>query len=105
MEIRNRNPVTTDARPVLAPADTPAELSTKVVVVDVPSTAPAEVAIASARRAGRILSNFPSSSKSFALFATPIKGNFSSNLNNFFKIAQIMVTTINTIMNAIAIKM
>ena len=30
--IRNMNPVTTDAKPVLAPAPTPAELSTKVVV-------------------------------------------------------------------------
>ena len=31
---RNNNPVTMDARPVLAPAPTPAELSTNVVVVD-----------------------------------------------------------------------
>ena len=45
--IRNMNPVTTDAKPVLAPAPTPAELSTKVVVVEVPRTAPADVAIES----------------------------------------------------------
>ena len=41
IEIRNKNPVTTEAKPVLAPAATPAELSTKVVVVEVPSMAPA----------------------------------------------------------------
>ena len=39
-EIRNKNPVTTEERPVLAPAATPEELSTNVVVVEVPSTAP-----------------------------------------------------------------
>lgn len=44
-EIRNKNPVTTEERPVLAPAATPEELSTNVVVVEVPSTAPAVVAI------------------------------------------------------------
>lgn len=51
MEIRNKNPVTTEESPVLAPAPTPAELSTNVVVVEVPRTAPAEVAIASASKA------------------------------------------------------
>ena len=51
MATRNNRPVTTEARPVLAPAPTPAELSTKVVVVEVPNTAPAVVAIASARSA------------------------------------------------------
>ena len=33
MATKNKRPVTTDARPVFAPSDTPAELSTKVVVV------------------------------------------------------------------------
>ena len=52
MESKNRNPLTTDDKPVLAPAATPAEDSTKVVVVEVPRTAPAEVAIGSDSRAG-----------------------------------------------------
>ena len=51
MAKRNRKPVTTEERPVLPPAATPEEDSTKVVVVEVPSTAPALVATASARRA------------------------------------------------------
>ena len=42
-EIKNKNPVTTEEKPVLAPAATPEELSTNVVVVEVPSTAPAVV--------------------------------------------------------------
>ena len=47
---RNNKPVTMEERPVLPPSATPAELSTKVVVVEVPSTAPALVAIASAKK-------------------------------------------------------
>ena len=43
--------VVTAVSPVLPPSDTPEALSTKVVVVDVPRTAPAVVATASARRA------------------------------------------------------
>ena len=58
--IRNSRPVTMDARPVLAPAPTPAELSTNVVVVEVPSTAPAEVAMASAKSACLMRGSFPS---------------------------------------------
>ena len=55
---RNRKPVTIDERPVLAPAPTPAELSTYVVVVDVPNIAPIKVAIASANNANLILGSF-----------------------------------------------
>ena len=51
---KNKTPVVNAVRPVLPPTATPAEDSTKVVVVDVPSTAPADVAIASERRAGLI---------------------------------------------------
>ena len=58
-DTRNSNPVTTDESPVRPPADIPEELSTKVVVVDVPRTAPVLVAIASARRAGRMRGSFP----------------------------------------------
>ena len=78
---KNKKPVTTDARPVLAPSDTPEELSTKVVVVDVPRIAPAEVAIASAKSAGLILSNFPFSSNISALLATPIRVPIVSNIS------------------------
>ena len=83
--IKNRKPVTTDARPVLAPSATPEELSTNVVVVEVPSTAPAEVAIASASNACLIFGSFPSLSSISALFATPISvpnvSNMSTNKN------------------------
>ena len=51
---RKRTPVVMAVRPVRPPTATPAEDSTKVVVVEVPSTAPAEVATASAIRAGLI---------------------------------------------------
>lgn len=82
---RNMSPVTTDARPVLAPAPTPAELSTNVVVVDVPKTAPAQVATASARRASFTLGRHPFSSSIPDLFETPIKvptvSNISTNKN------------------------
>ena len=47
----NKMAVVTAVSPVLPPSDTPEALSTKVVVVDVPRTAPAVVATASARSA------------------------------------------------------
>ena len=81
MDTRNKNPVTTDARPVLAPSPTPEELSTKVVVVEVPSTAPAEVAIASANSAPLIFGSLPSLSNISALFATPIRVPSVSNIS------------------------
>lgn len=70
---RNNKPVTMEERPVLPPSATPAELSTKVVVVEVPSTAPALVAIASAKRASLMRGSLPSLSSISALFAQPIK--------------------------------
>lgn len=73
METKNKRPVTTEASPVLAPAATPEELSTKVVVVEVPNTAPALVAIASAKRACLIRGSLPFLSSISALVATPIK--------------------------------
>ena len=84
-EIRNKNPVTTEERPVLAPAATPEELSTNVVVVEVPSTAPAVVATASASSASLMRGSLPSLSNISALFATPINvpsvSNISTNRN------------------------
>ena len=71
-DMRKRSPVTTEERPVRPPAETPEELSTKVVVVEVPRTAPAVVAIASARSAGRIRGSFPSLSSISALSAHPM---------------------------------
>ena len=44
---RNRHAVVNEVRPVLPPAETPAPDSTKVVTVEVPSIAPAQVATAS----------------------------------------------------------
>ena len=57
--IRNKKPVTTEESPVLPPSATPDELSTNVVVVEVPRMAPALVAIASAKRACLILGSLP----------------------------------------------
>ena len=72
MDKKNKSPVTTEASPVRAPSDTPEELSTNVVVVEVPSMAPQEVAMESASRALRILGSFPSLSNIFALSAQAI---------------------------------
>ena len=60
-----------DERPVLPPAATPEELSTKLVTVDVPSAAPATVPIASARRACFTFGMFPSLSVNPASVVTP----------------------------------
>lgn len=46
-QIRNNMPVVTAVKPVRPPAPTPAALSTKAVIVDVPSNAPALTPIAS----------------------------------------------------------
>ena len=73
IEIKNRIAVMTALNPVLPPAATPAEDSTKVVVVEVPRTAPAVVAMESASRAGLIFGSLPSLSSMFALLQTPIK--------------------------------
>ena len=72
MEIRKSSAVTIAVKPVLPPSATPAEDSTKVVVVEVPKIAPALVAIASAMSAGLICFNLPSLSSIFALLHTPI---------------------------------
>ena len=47
----NSTAVVIDVRPVLPPSDTPEALSTNVVVVDTPRTAPAVVPTASASNA------------------------------------------------------
>lgn len=84
-ESKNKNPVVIDVNPVLPPAETPDELSTKVVVVDVPKQAPAIVATESARSAPLILGNLPSLSNMLALDETPIRvprvSNISTNKN------------------------
>ena len=79
MEIRNRTAVVKAVRPVLPPAATPAEDSTKVVVVEVPNTAPAEVATASASSAGLMAGSLPSLSSMFALVLTPMSVPSVSN--------------------------
>ena len=50
----NRIAATMAVRPVRQPSATPEALSTKVVVVEVPNTAPTEVAIASESSAPRM---------------------------------------------------
>ena len=73
MESRNRIPVVRAVRPVFPPAAIPADDSTNVVVVDVPRTAPAVVATASAMRAGLIEGSLPSLSISPAFVLTPMR--------------------------------
>lgn len=60
-------------RPVLPPSATPDELSTKVVIVDVPSRAPTVVPTASLIRALLASGRLPFSSSIFALVATPVR--------------------------------
>ena len=91
MATRNRSPVTIEASPVLAPAPTPAELSTKVVVVEVPNTAPTDVAMASARSAGLILGSFSSLSNMSAFVATPISVPIVSNISTNKKAKMIII--------------
>lgn len=79
VEIRNKNPATIAVKPVRPPAATPEEDSTKVVIVDVPSTAPDVVAIASAINAGLIPGSLPSSSSIPAFVLTPTKVPSVSN--------------------------
>ena len=72
-DTRKSPAVTNDVRPDLPPSAIPDADSAKVVMVDVPKTAPAVVPKASAKRAPLIAGNFPSSSNIFALDAQPIK--------------------------------
>ena len=69
---KNNTPVITAVRPVRPPSATPADDSTNVVVVDVPSMAPADVAIASDKSAGLMFGNFPFSSSIPAFVLTPM---------------------------------
>ena len=71
----------TAVRPVLPPSVTPDALSTNVVVVVVPKTAPTVVATASARRAPLICGSFPFSSNISALDDTPINVPIVSNIS------------------------
>ena len=68
---RNRMPVVMEVRPVRPPSSMPVEDSTKVVTVEVPSSAPVQVAIASAIRARSPPGKLPFSSSMPALPAVP----------------------------------
>lgn len=84
-DIRKKHPVMTDVSPVRPPAATPAEDSTNVVTVDVPSNAPKVVPMASDKRALPALGKFPFLSKEFVFDATPASvptvSNISTNRN------------------------
>ena len=67
-----RTATQTAVRPVRPPSLTPVALSTKVVVVLVPRTAPIVVATASARRAPLMRGRRPRSSSMLALDETPM---------------------------------
>ena len=82
---RNRKPEEIAVRPVRPPSAIPEADSTNVVIVEVPRHAPHIVPIASERRAPLIPGSFPSSSRSSALDAQPIRvpsvSNMSTNRN------------------------
>ena len=81
-ESANRIPATMEVRPVRPPSATPEALSTKVVTVEVPQTAPTVVPTASERSAPLIFGSLPSLSSISALEATPISvSNISTNRN------------------------
>ena len=71
-------PTVTAVRPVRPPADTPAALSTYGVVEDVPSAAPATMAVESANRARFRRGSLPSSSRP-ARWETPTSVPVESN--------------------------
>ena len=70
-----------EVRPVRPPSDTPEALSTKVVVVETPRTAPAVVPTASASNAPLIRGSLPSLSSMPALVDTPIRVPIVSNIS------------------------
>ncbi len=73
MATRNNIPVTTLAKPVRAPTETPDALSIYVVTVDVPNTAPAIVPTESANRARLALGSLPLLSRKPAFSDTPTR--------------------------------
>ncbi len=75
----DKNPETAAVKPVRPPAATPEEDSTNVVTVEVPRTAPAVVATASAINADLIPGSLPSSSSIPAFVLTPTKVPSVSN--------------------------
>ena len=79
-QIRKSTPVVTAVKPVRPPAPTPAALSTKAVIVEVPSNAPALTLIASTVMALPRPGNLPDlGSAIFASVAVPIKVPIESN--------------------------
>ena len=72
-QTRNSAAAVSAVSPVRPPASTPAALSTKLVVDEVPSTAPTAVALASDSRARRRRGKWPCSSSIPARFATPTR--------------------------------
>ena len=99
---KKRMAVTTEDKPVRPPAATPAELSTKLVTVEVPKAAPATVPIASAKKACFTLGMFPSLSVNFAWVATPTSvptvskiSNILSTMYGFVILSSIFTTSIS----------
>ena len=98
VDSKNSIPVVTAVRPVRPPAPTPDADSTNVVVL-VPRTAPAVVAIASERRAGRMPGSFPSLSSISAFVATPISvprvSKISTNRNEKTTMIKLKMPTLS----------
>ena len=71
--IAKQTAVDSVVRPVLPPSATPADDSTKVVIVEVPKRAPSVVPTASDNKAFDPSGRFPSSSSILAFVATPVR--------------------------------
>ncbi len=82
---KNITAVVNDVKPVLPPSATPADDSTNVVTVEVPSIDPTTVPIESAKKALLTLGSLPSLSSIFDFDATPASvptvSNISTNKN------------------------
>ena len=93
--MKNITAVAMEARPVRPPSATPAEDSTKVVTVEVPQTAPAQVAQASASIARSMLGTLPSLSSMLPAEQAPYRVPRVSNISTMQK-ASIVVSSITT---------
>lgn len=96
---KNNTPVVKAVSPVLPPSAIPAELSTNVVMVEVPSVAPSVVPIASDIRASFDRGILPFLSNILACFAAPI--SVPSVLNRSINARRSIITIISGLSSAL----
>ena len=88
---RKRIPTTIVVRPVRPPSATPVELSTKVVIVEVPKTAPTVVPIASDIKASEVLGIVPSSFIMLDFPAQAIKVPTVLNISTYKRVSVMII--------------